>query len=638
MANKFLGLDSINVLKQYIDEQLAAANINTRVITVQAYAYYADGSTPVAPNGGGFDTEAITVVYPEGWHSLKYVLNSLTDVDTALSTGSIWMTVGVVEGTQTIEWSTPMKVSGQNGISVRFQYSYNQNALEADRYENPKGVTSENRVEYVWTKVGDGAWEGPAIWAMYAKDAREILWRWKVTHEDEIDDDDKPIQPDRPAAGVTGWASNIANLTLSQEYPYMWMSYQIVPSEGQPNDANWTEPVLFGHWGKDGAVPDYVMNIYCRGIDDPELPDLPGILSPAAPEFEEDQAPEFYLKDGWVALPEEDDAIWWQSTLMVNGYKMEVTEVGPVKRYNAVDGTAKPGPYTKMLYAWSNTQLAPELDVEELEDNGWQPKGWYETPDYDLKEDWEGGVNSTMPEASLWIITAPANGIDTNGNPVVSKWTEPVKLSGPRGPISYDYRIETRYMVGTVDAPQYSSDDVEWYKTIPTLSTSYPYVWAQQYLVYYVMKYADEPNTDGTYEIMEDTSIAPKIIQTYGEFRLSGVNGEDGSKKNSLLYIDDESISQSVTSFATTNLYVYNGAGDFKYTMELDTLSFINGYTGKFANIGTGTVTLDANSFKFLNSGKTATTITLEPQETVELVCYKKGTDLSFLVIGKAIE
>ena len=636
MANKFLGLDSINVLKQYIDEQLAAANINTRVITVQAYIYKRDGETPIVPTGGGFDTEAVTVVYPEGWHSLKYVLNELEDAEQALSEGSIWMTVGVVEGSQTIEWSTPMKVSGQNGISVRFLYSHDRNALEADRYENPRGVTSENRVEYVWTKAGDADWEGPAIWAMYAKDAREILWRWKVTHEDDIDENDKPIQPERPAAGVTGWSNDIANFTLSQEYPYLWMSYQIVPAEAQPNDANWTEPVLFSHWGRDGAVPDYVMNIYRRGIDDAEFPHLPGITAPTAPEFEEKQAPEFYLKDGWVAMPEDDDAIWWQSTLMINGYKMEVTEVGPVKRYSAVDGDAKPGPYTKFLYSWSKNQNQAALDWEELEDNGWQPKGWYERPDYDVQEDWEGDVNSAHPEASLWMLTGFVSSIDINGAPVVTGWNNPVKITGPRGPISYDYRVETRYMIGTAEKPQYSSEDTEWYKNIPMTYDSYPYIWAQQYLVYYTMKYSDEPNGEGKYDIVEDTTIAPKIIKTYGEFKLSGTNGVDGNRRNSLSYSTvDEEI--SVTSFNANNLYIYNGEGNIKYVMNLDQFAFITGYTGKFINIGTGTVTLDANTFEFVGSCTTATEIVLAPQESVELVCYKEENVNKFLVLGKAL-
>ena len=638
MANKFLGLDSINVLKQYIDEQLAAANINTRVITVQAYIYKKDGETPIAPIGGGFDPEAVVVIYPEGWHSLKNVLDGFEDMDAALSEGSIWMTVGVVEGTQSIEWSTPMKVSGQNGVSVRFAYSYDKNALEADRYVNPKGVTSDNRVEYVWTKAGDEDWKGPAIWAMYAKDARDLLWRWKVTHEDEIDENDKPIQPERPQAGVTGWMSNIATLTLSQEYPYLWMSYQIVPSGSEPTDANWTEPILFSHWGKDGAVPDYIMNIYKRGIDDDEFPETPGITAPTAPEFKEEQAPEYYLTDGWVAIPEDDDAIWWQSTLMVDGYKSEVTAVGPVKRYNAVDGNAKPGPYTKFLYAWSKTQTVPELDTTKLEDDGWRPKGWYEKPDYDLTEDWEDDIVSAMPEASLWIITGSVSSLDVNGHPVVAEWTTPVKISGPRGPISYDYRIEQRYMVGTADKPQYSSEEVEWYKTIPATSDLYPYIWAQQYLVYYTMKYSDTPNAKGEYDIVEDDTISPKIVKSYGQFKLSGTNGVDGNRKNSVVYIADETSEVSITSFNANNLYIYNGSGNITYTMALDPLTFINGYTGKIANIGTGTVIINAGTFAFMGSGISVEEITLAPQESVELVCYKTDDGNRFLVLGKELK
>ena len=40
MANKFLGLDSINVLKQYIDESIVNINNRSRILTIQAYSYH----------------------------------------------------------------------------------------------------------------------------------------------------------------------------------------------------------------------------------------------------------------------------------------------------------------------------------------------------------------------------------------------------------------------------------------------------------------------------------------------------------------------------------------------------------------------------------------------------------------------
>ena len=77
MANKFLGLDSVNVLKDYIDKQILINNENTRVITVYAYKYVEDGVIPETPNHGSFDPEGANVTYPEGWTSLKVLLNTI---------------------------------------------------------------------------------------------------------------------------------------------------------------------------------------------------------------------------------------------------------------------------------------------------------------------------------------------------------------------------------------------------------------------------------------------------------------------------------------------------------------------------------------------------------------------------------
>lgn len=666
MANKFLGLDSINVLKKYIDEQLAAANINTRVITIQAYAYYKDGTEVIAPSGGGFDTEAIVVEYPEGWYSLKYVLDSLNDeengktVDTALANGSIWMSIGVVEGSSDIEWSTPMKVSGQNGISVRFKYSHNANADESQRTDNPKGVDSDNRVEYVWTKIGDNNWEGPAIWAMYAKDAREVFWKYKVTAETDVDENDKPIKPNKPQTGESGWMDNIATMALSQDYPYMWMSYQIVPSGQQPNDNSWTEPILFGHWGRDGAVPDYTVTLYHMGLDDPETTNTHGIVAPDKPEFEEEKEIKEYIKDGWVELPEDTEVIpdkeanqaiiWWQCTFKVNGRTNKVVkpeDIGAVKRYNAVDGTAKPGQFTLNLYAWSENQECPEMIMDEVEDpetgditiGHWKPVNYNYLPDKPMDDN--GIIEKyNHPEASLWMITANVQGLNEKGEPVVNgSWSEPIKLTGPRGPIAYDYRIESRYCVGTSESPKDEPDEAEWSIDVPTINelSPYKYIWVKNFLVCYKMKYSDtaNPNT-GEYDIVQDGDNGT-VIEEYNHFRLTGLDGEDGNKKNSVVYADS-STTIEVTSFANQNLYISNSQSNVTYNINFDNLVWVKGYTGKFANIGTGNVTINSGKLKFVGSNTSKTAITLNPQETVELVCYTlNGGEKVLLVIGKEL-
>lgn len=648
MANKFLGLDSINVLKQYIDEQITSVSDNTRIITIQAYSYHKNGVKPEAPIGGGFDTEGITIQYPENWYSLSALLNKYEDLETALSEGSIWMTAGVSQGTTEIVWSTPMKISGQNGVSVRFAYSYDKNAKEEDRLLLPPNVDSdpEHHIVYVWTQTGESDWVGPVIWAMYAQDATMVYWRYCVTGEDE---DGNPITPPKP--GGAPWVKEIPRQDITEDMPYMWMSYQIVrPKKLDDNITNWTEndiykiddsrwsePILFGHYGRNGDVPDYTQNLYCKGIDDPSS-EIPGIIAPEQPKFEEDKLINDYITSEWRVLPDDSEGVWWMCTFKIKGRNNEVLEIGPVKRYNGVDGVAKPGPFTKYLYAWSPDQTAPTVDLSNLVSN-WRPEGWYEMPDYDTSEEWVGDVNSAKAEASLWSLVGQATGIDENGHPSVSVWSSPVKLTGPRGPISYDYRIETRYMEGTSVAPRRKSSEYEWNIEIPTTTSQYPYIWAQQYLVYYKMKYADTPNADGTYDVVEDPSFRPDIIKSkkYGEFRLTGLNGEDGNKKNNIKFTTASEVI-NVYSFTETNYYIANSEDDITYNMNLDTISFIDGYTGKFSNIGTGNVTLVGNTFTFVGSCSTADTIILAPQETVELICYNTDDDKKqFIVIGKVL-
>lgn len=649
MANKFLGLDSVNVLKKYIDEQIIERNASSNVVTINAYRYYTDSEKDnvCAPVGGGFDASASRIEYPDAnWNSLQNALKNATgkdnpnieNIEDALAVGAIYMSIGVIAGSSATEWSTPVKISGQNGVSIKFKYSYNKEAKLEDCYDNPKGPDSENLVEYVWTKVGDGEWQGPAIFAMYAESGNDTLYLFKATSE--RDEEFNPIVPATPTPGVVNdWSNTIGSLSLSPKLPFLWMCTKTVVAGNNGNSVPWNVPVLIGRWGEDGNVPDYTQNIYCKGIDDIDNLDLPGLIAPPQPEFVENQPVEFYITNGWSVLPTDTGGIWWQCTLMVDGHESIVTEIGPVKRYNAVDGVAKPGRYTKYFYRWSETQLAPDLNMNDLIDD-WKPKDWNETPDADIEL-------TNHPEASLWMITATIDGISDAGVPNVSLWSKsPVRISGPRGPISYDYRIETRYMRGTSIAPQYEPDDREWSANVPSTTTDYQYVWAKPYLVYYTMKYSDKANADGSYDIVLE-SDSPTIVKTvngnnvdYGYFRLSGLNGEDGSKKNSLHYSPVDTIETEVIvkSFSDTNLYVANSNVDVTYNLQLDILAFVTGYTGKFANIGTANMIITAtNSISLLGSNKEVQSITLAPQESVELVCYKEGDLRSLLVIGKAL-
>lgn len=650
-SNKFLGLDSINIIKDYINNQISDHNNTIRIVTLQAYKYVENGTVVETPQGGGFDTTGSNVIYPAGWYSLKnlndLLIESYESLSEALSNGSIYMSAATIEGNSIPMWSAPMKVSGQNGISVRFKFTYNPATLSNEQIDGlsdtPNGVNATNRFEYIYTKLSDGEWSGPVLWATYSKNATNIVWRYCVT---------KTLNaPEKPSYGDSLWTSDLATQNLSKEYPYMWMCSQILPANedgtySELNDENWVGPILFGHYGQDGEngqdgnVPDYTITLYHKGYSDPEISDITGIIAPPKPVFVEDTLIEDYIKDGWYELPVEekgeegdeeveDNSIWWQCTLKVDGKTNKVLSedlIGDVKRYNAIDGTAKQGQFTINLYAWSESQNQPEMS-ETLID-GWRPSNYEYLPDRPFE--------LTNPEASLWMITANVAGLDEDGKPIVNgSWSEPIKLTGPRGPIGYDYRIETRYNIGNENGPKELPTDEEWSKEVPSVESRYPYIWAKNYLLCYKMTYGEQDPITGEYSIVPIGN--GDVIESYNHFRLSGLNGENGNRKNSLVYSTEESNIVSVESFSANNLYISNSENDITYLLELDKLSFINGYTAKFANIGTGLMIINGGEFKLVGSRKEAESITLEPQESVELVCYNNADSKELLVIGKSL-
>lgn len=652
-VNKFLGIDSINVIKDYIDNEILKRNDNTRVLTIQAYRYFEHNEEIELPEGGSFDPEHAEIIYPTNWYSLEVLIKTLTgienfsteqtvELDNKLKDGSIYMSAGVLIGTNVENWSTPVKISGQNAVNIQFAYAYNIDATEEERTATPQGVNAIDRIEYVWIKYND-TWSEPTIWAMYSADATNVVWRYCLSADVE---DGTPINS-------TPWSLDLPLQAITEEYPYMWMSYKIIPArpiddiEDEPNTTTgWTSPVLFGHYGKDGQdgvdgkdgidgnVPDYNVTLYTIGNDLDVEGSTPGMGKPDAPITNTDTETTLQdfrnLNTNWIDLPEDDTKVWWQCTIKVNGQTNEIMTVGAVKRYNAIDGNALPGQFTKYLYAWSKTYTdCPALDTQEdtLID-GWRPDGWYERPDYDQLEDWNGEVISTLAESSIWMISSTADGYNINGLPNIGSWSNPVRISGPRGPISYDYRIETRYNIGTATNPKALPTEEEWQKNAPAIEAKYPYVWAVNYLMCYTMGY----DKNGKIVTLDEGTV----IESYAPYRLSGIDGEDGSRKNSLKYSNTTETIE-VTSFSENNLYISNSDSNVTYNITLDKLSFINGYTGKFANIGIGVVTINAGEFKFIGSCTESTTITLNPQESIELVCYNNGNNKELIVIGKSL-
>lgn len=664
----FLGLNSINVIKDYIDNQIASYNnVGLHTITVYAYAYVLNENSVPSIYGGNYDSAISKVNYPEGWDSLNNVINSIKDeegniidLDNALLDGAIWMSVGTIDSVNNISsWSKPMKISGQNGQpgqdGAEFMFSYTIDGEYSSNILQLENTEGKDIIYFKYKSAGSENWSEPGIWAKYTTDGEDgisgytTLYRYGISHIEDIDEEGNLIPP-------TQWVKSILNIGLSKEYPYLWMkslsiSANLVNSISE-SDFDAIEPILFSAWGLDGNVPNYTLTVYRQGENLESSPDsTPGIVKPEQPIIDEDDTSlESFLtlNDEWHILPNDDEVIWWQCQIHVNGQTGKVmngTDENPfvITRYNTLSREAVPGQYTQILYKWSSTQQQPEFtdpgfnpfDPEFVYDaeTGWKPAGWEEYP----------GENNE-PESSLWMILAQADGVNAEHNYPMLKtsWSNPIKITGPRGPISYDYRMEIRYMNGNAELPRKMPNEIQW-ETDPKansimLTSDYPYLWAKPYLVCYKMKYSDTPDADGTYPVVQISEQPDKVIKEYSHYRISGLNGEDGNTKNNLLYSNNES-EITISSFSTNNMFISNSNSETIYNINYNVIDFLSGYTGKFANIGSGNVKIKTSDpYSFINGNSEATEFNLTTNESVDIVCYKDNDNSKkFLVIGKSL-
>lgn len=631
-TNKFLGINSINVLKQYIDEQILLNENSTRLITLQVYKYIDNNELIEAPNGGSFDPVGGQIIYPNGdWKSLKAVINSLgqnaetgeidyEEVANKLKVGSIYMSAGITNHGTTFgdSWSNPIKISGENGINVQFEYSHNSNGVGRNKY--PKGVDSINNKEYVWIKYGDEDWQGPFLWACFAQNGTDMLYRYCVTATNE--------SPARPSSDIdSNWMTSAAT-SITANKPYMWMSSKKVPAGMNSNEEQWSEPILFGHYGMDGKdgkdgmdgnIPSYSITLYRKTNINEDKPDF-NIADSDTIDVVLGNNPE------WKNIPDtiDDESMLWYVVVNVNGGDKEnpeiintVASVSEVMRFSAIDGELKSYPKVKYRYYWSSSQTLPDNITE-----------WSDVPMY----------NSNDIEGSLWMSTAEfvVNTI-TNAEEQTKDWSEPVKLSGPRGPIAYDYRTESLFGAGTADKAPTTWKRISEVKT----TDSAPYIWEKRYLALYKMKYADTANVDGTFDVVED-----KFLKEIGDpdvFRLSGLNGlvgKDGANGNRLNTIDYTTVNKNlgISNFDEINYFISNSSSDTHYVLNGNKFGdFVSGYTGKFVNIGTGNMIITTVNAQIVGSNAAVTEIIVKPQESIDLIGYNNDKKCEFILIGKPV-
>lgn len=644
-TNKFLGLNSIDVLLEAFDKRIEEQYIDSRVCTLQLYNYFPAGETITLPSPNIFyDFDSNVIRFPNnyngGWNTLAEIVKDLSE--DALSKGSVYTSVRVQTGIDAAddntitEWSKPVKISGVNGRSgAEFRFSNTEICAHADRSKVFTAPTAENPIVYFWTTDENGIWAADDVpgnvWMKYTADGKDgkdgvdgcgLRYQYCITKENKLEQ-------------VGNWQEYIPELTDAT--PYLWVRTQLVQGDNQPI-GTWSTAKLFSTIGRDGNVPDYTVTLYCKGTNTEEITTPIGVIAPAKPELIENSVIDDYKNENWLELPGDDEGIWWQCTFNITGIDDKVVSISNPKRYNGVDGNALPGECTKMLFKWSENQLAPTIDKSEdkLVD-GWKPAGWNEDPNTEIIEG---------PEISLWMIVCNINGVTDAGVLNVVSISDPVKISGPRGSLSYDYRVEMRYYNGDATNPKRTPQSVQWYDSMQTAEQqaakdpANPYIWTYPVLVYYTMRYG-ELKEDGTYSV--ETYGNPQVAgnQTIKPYRLSGLNGEDGNTKNNIL-VSNEGNATSITSFSTNNYYVYTGGDTMNYNLNFSEVDFISGYTGKFINAGLGTVNINVSGkYALIGYGKTyddkIKTVSLNSGESVELVTYNNTPELSFIVVGKAL-
>lgn len=642
---KFLGLNSIGDLLEAFEKKVDMTIGDSKLFTLQLFKYVKDGDNVDSPdNGIYYDFNNSSIVFPSNdlsWNTLEDVVRSLDEND--LLNGSIYTSIRLQQGNSKAEgnqsWSKPIKISGANGANglngAEFIFSYTKDGEYSSDVLELLDEDGKREIYYQYRPSDNEEWSAPMIWAKYTtngtngNNGRQVLYRYCATSKDENGEMIVPVVP--TSSNDPNWSNTLLNITLSEENPYLWMSTATViagetieESEANGVFAGWSDPILFSKLGLDGNVPDYTVTIYTKGAEEN------GLIQPDAPEFEEGQTIDYYKNENWLDVPSDETGYWWQRTLKLSGINNIVLEAGALKRYNGVDGESQPGEWSEMCFKWSENQLKPTLEIIE--------GATYPT-------DWESLYPSSQPTvgANLWMTIGKFKGMNEDGTPkLIGDWSDPVCISGPVCPISLDSRFEIRYTNGNASSVNPQGIWVDNPANVRT-TNAYPYIWGKQYLVYYQVNYEYGVDEEGNFTISETSAnVVPNgVTQEYSPYRISGLNGNNGNTKNNIEYKTDTT-TEVINNFINSNLYIYNGSEAITYDIDYNQIDFESGYTCKFANVGTSTVTITAKDpYCFIGSGKTSTdkiqSITISAQESIELVCYKTESEKSFIVIGKEI-
>lgn len=230
-----------------------------------AFVFKSSETTPSKPVGGSWNSDTNVFTPPTGWYT--------TDQNMV---GTIWMSWAVFQTTGTIqgEWSTPVRITGENGKdgqdgkSIEFIYkvsnrvpnssdkpsSVNEDGSVPDGWtDHPTGVSESNQYEWmcVRTKTDDlwSDWNGPTVWSKWGangKDGDGVEYIYKRTTTN--------LSPDRPTKVSQeddfvpeGWTDDPTG--VNENNMYEWVCVR------KYKEGIWGEfsnPALWAKWGEKG--------------------------------------------------------------------------------------------------------------------------------------------------------------------------------------------------------------------------------------------------------------------------------------------------------------------------------------------------------------------------------------------------
>lgn len=545
-----------------------------------AFVFKSSEITPSKPVGGSWNSDTNVFTPPTGWYT--------TDQNMV---GTIWMSWAVFQTTGTIqgEWSTPVRITGENGKdgqdgkSIEFIYkvsnrvpnssdkpsSVNEDGSVPDGWtDHPTGVSESNQYEWmcVRTKTDDlwSDWNGPTVWSKWGangKDGDGVEHIYKRTTTN--------LSPDRPTEVSQeddfvpeGWTDDPTGVNENNMYEWVCVRKYKEGIWGEfSNPALWAKWGEKGEPGKDGNDGTSV-NIKGEVASEDQLPES------AQPGDAYVVNGDLYVWDGlrWnniggIKGPAGDSAyvhIAFADGVVTNE-SGTVTQVYGFTTTGSTVGKAYIGTYSDHTVADSQDPLVYKWQKNKGDKGDKGPQGVHGDPGADgitlytwirYAEDANGTGISNSPDSKSYIgLAYNKTTASESNNPSDYTWSKITGKDGVAGPAGEDGKTLYTW--------------IKYADTMPSSSSSTIY---------------DIPNQNTKYigiAVNKDTASESidAMVYTWSLFRgADGTNGTDGKDGRDGRIVYPAGIyDATVTYTATDTKAPYVLYGDTHYVMNVTT-------------------------------------------------------------------